>query len=70
MVGEAFNVGGPVYNEAELLAHIARRLRVPFHEIEAARPQPSWYLDTTKAARLLGWRPTRTVYDMVEEALA
>ena len=69
-IGEAFNLGGPRYEEAELLAHVAAKLDVPFHAIPVGRPQPSWYLDTAKAERVLGWRPTRTVYDMVEEALA
>ena len=69
VVGEAFNLGGPHYVEATVTATIANRLGLPFHALPVERPQPSWYLDTTKAERVLGFRPARTVNDMIEEAL-
>jgi nucleoside-diphosphate-sugar epimerase len=70
VVGEAFNLGGPRYVEAELIGHIAQRLGRPFHAVRVERPQPSWVLDTAKAERVLAWKPERSVYDMVAEALA
>jgi nucleoside-diphosphate-sugar epimerase len=69
-VGEAFNLGGPRYVEAELISFVASRLGLPFHAVPLDPPQPSWYLDGSKASRLLGFEPTRTVYEMIEEALA
>jgi nucleoside-diphosphate-sugar epimerase len=69
-VGEAFNLGGPRYVEADTISFVAGRLGLPFHAVPLDPPQPSWYLDSGKAARLLGFAPARTVYDMIEEALA
>lgn len=70
VVGVPFNLGGPLYVEATAIAAIADRLGVPFHAIPVEQPQPSWYLDTTRAERVLGFHPTRTVNDMLDEALA
>ena len=70
-VGEVFNIGpAGSHDEAELLACIGERLDVPLVVIRTPRARPSWVISSERAGRVLGYRPTRTVFDMVDEALA
>lgn len=70
-VGEAFNIG-PVapYAEAELLAHLGARLGLPVTTVTIAGARPSWVVSSAKARTVLGYMPSRTVFDMIDEALA
>ena len=69
-VGEAFNLAGPPYVDRDLITHIATRLGLRCTEIPTPLVRPSWYLDTSKAERLAGVRITRSIFDMVDEAVA
>ena len=70
-VGRAFNIGpAGSHDEAELLAYIGERLAVPLVTVRTPRARPSWEVSSKTAGRVLGYRPTRTVFDMVDEALA
>ena len=70
-VGTAFNVGpAGSHDEAELLNYLGERLHVPVVVIRTPRARPSWVVSSERAGRVLGYRPTRTVFDMVDEALA
>ena len=70
-VGQAFNIGpAGSHDEAELLAYIGERLAVPVVTVRAPRARPSWVVSSVLAGRVFGYRPTRTVFDMVDEALA
>jgi nucleoside-diphosphate-sugar epimerase len=70
-VGEAFNIGpaGP-HGEEELVAYIAKRLDMDYVVIRRPAVRPDWYVSSAKAARLLGYEPTRTIFQMVDEAVA
>lgn len=69
-VGEAFNIGpaGP-HSDRELVEHIGRRLGVEVAEIRNPGVRASWRVSSAKAQTLLGYRPQRTVFDMVDEAV-
>ncbi|MDD9985164.1 MAG: NAD(P)-dependent oxidoreductase [Spirochaetaceae bacterium] len=70
-VGAAFNVGpAGSHDEAELLAYLGERLEVPVVSVRTPRARPSWVVSSERAGRVFGYRPTRTVFDMVDEALA
>ncbi|MFN8620022.1 MAG: NAD(P)-dependent oxidoreductase [Chloroflexota bacterium] len=70
-VGEAFNIGPAApYAESELVGHIGERLGVSVTTIAIAGARPSWIVSSAKARTVLGYRPARTVLDMVDEALA
>lgn len=70
-VGTAFNVGpAGSHDEAELLNYLGERLHVPVVVIRTPRARPSWVVSSERAGRVLGYRPTWTVFDMVDEALA
>ncbi|MDE0218933.1 MAG: NAD(P)-dependent oxidoreductase [Spirochaetaceae bacterium] len=70
-VGAAFNVGpAGSHDEAELLAYLGERLDVPVVTVVTPRARPSWVVSSERAGRVFGYRPIRTVFDMVDEALA
>ena len=70
-VGKAFNIGpAGSHDEGELLAHISALLDVPLVMIRTPRARPNWVISSERAGRVLGYRPSRTVFDMVDEALA
>jgi nucleoside-diphosphate-sugar epimerase len=70
-VGEAFNIGPAApYAESELVGHLGERLGVPVTTVSIAGARPSWIVSSAKARTVLGYRPARTVLDMVDEALA
>ena len=69
-VGTAFNVGpAGSHDDADLLAYIGERLDVPVVTVRMPRARPSWVVSSERAGRVFGYRPTRTVFDMVDEAL-
>ena len=70
-VGEAFNIG-PVapYAEAQLLTHLGECLGLPVSTVTIEGARPSWVVSSAKARTVLGYAPSRTVFDMVDEALA
>jgi UDP-glucose 4-epimerase len=69
-VGEAFNIG-PIapYEQTVLVAYLAAKLTLPWTRIPVPGQRPSWYVSSLKARMLLGYQPTRTVFDMIDEAL-
>jgi nucleoside-diphosphate-sugar epimerase len=70
-VGEAFNIGPAApHSDRELVEHIGRRLGVEVAEIRNAGVRASWRVSSAKAQRVLGYRPQRSVFDMVDEAVA
>ena len=70
-VGQAFNVGpAGSHDEADLLAYLGERLNIPVVTVRTPRARPSWVVSNERAGRVFGYRPTRTVFDMVDEALA
>ena len=70
-VGQAFNVGpAGSHDEADLLAYLGERLNIPVVTVRTPRARPSWVVSSERAGRVFGYRPTRTVFDMVDEALA
>lgn len=70
-VGEAFNLGGVAPHAAdELVRHLAARLGLRYVTARLPTARAPWYISSRKARGLLGYAPTRTVFDMVDEALA
>jgi len=70
-VGEAFNIGPATgYAEAELVGALGDRLGVPVVTIRSGHFRPSWVVSSAKARAVLGYRPERSVFDMVDEAVA
>jgi UDP-glucose 4-epimerase len=69
-VGEAFNIG-PIapYEQTVLVAYLAAKLTLPWARILVPGTRPSWYVSSLKARMVLGYQPTRTVFDMIDEAL-
>lgn len=68
-VGEAFNIGpASPHSDRELIEYIGDRLALTVVEIRHPAVRPSWYVSSTKARGVLGYKPTRTVFDMVDEA--
>ena len=71
VVGAAFNVGpASSHDEADLLAYLGERLDAPVVTVRTSRARPSWVVSSERAGRVFGYRPKRTVFDMVDEALA
>jgi len=70
-MGESFNAGpAGGYDEAGFMAHLGARLDVPVVTVRSPNARSSWVISSAKAIELLGYRPTRTPFDMVDEALA
>ena len=70
-VGEAFNIGPATgYAETEFIGALGERLGVPVATVRSRHFRPSWVVSSAKARAVLGYRPERTVFDMVDEAVA
>lgn len=69
-LGGTFNIGpaGP-YAELYLAEYIGERLGLPVSVIRTRHARPDWIISSAKAATVLGYAPTRTVFEMVDEAL-
>jgi nucleoside-diphosphate-sugar epimerase len=68
-VGQAFNIGPAApHDDRELVEHIGRRLGLEVVEVRHRSARPSWCVSTAKAQQVLGYRPRRSVFDMVDEA--
>jgi nucleoside-diphosphate-sugar epimerase len=70
-IGEAFNIGpAEPHNDKDLVEHIGRRLGLEVVEVRHASVRPPWNVSSQKAQDVLGYRPQRTVFTMVDEAVA
>ena len=70
-IGEIFNLGGAApFTTLELAKLIAARTGMQSILVPVPTARPPWYLSSEKAGRLLGYRPERTVFAMVDDALA
>jgi UDP-glucose 4-epimerase len=69
-IGEAFNIG-PIapYEQTILVAYLAAKLTLPWARVPVPGLRPSWYVSSLKARAVLGYQPTRTIFDMIDEAL-
>lgn len=69
--GEAFNLAGVApFSADELGRYIAERTGRTSVVARLPTARPPWQLSNAKARGLVGYRPRRTVFDMVDEALA
>ena len=69
-VGEAFNLSGAAPFSLDELAHyIAAKLDLGSVQARLPTARASWYHSTTKAQNIFGYRPRRTVFEMVDEAV-
>jgi nucleoside-diphosphate-sugar epimerase len=69
-LGEAFNIGPAApHAEQELAEHAGERLGLPVSVVRTPFARPDWIVSSAKAGRLLGYAPTRTVIEMLDEAL-
>lgn len=67
--GEAFNVGPEApHSDRELVSALSAALDLEVVEVRYDAVRPSWYVSSAKAKGLLGYRPQRSVFDMVAEA--
>jgi UDP-glucose 4-epimerase len=70
-VGEAFNIGGPApFSAEEFVTYVAARTGLPVVRARLPTARAPWYVSSAKARGLLGYEPKRTIFDMVDEALA
>ena len=70
-IGETFNAGPAAgYDEAEFMTYLGERLDIPLVTVPSANARSSWVISSAKAIEKLGYRPTRTPFEMVDEALA
>ena len=67
--GEAFNIG-PLdgYDQAALMEHLGSRLGLPSVVLRSRHARASWVVSSARAQRLLGYRPTGSVFTMVDRA--
>lgn len=70
-VGEAFNIGAPSpFSAEEFVTYVAERTGLPVVRARLPTARPPWFVSSAKARALLGYQPKRTIFDMVDEALA
>jgi UDP-glucose 4-epimerase len=70
-VGEAFNIGAPSpFSAAELVQYVASKTRLPMVSARLPTARGAWYISSAKARAMLGYQPIRSVFEMVDEALA
>lgn len=70
-VGRAFNIGpAGKHSDAELVGYVADKLGLPFTVVRSPSARADWIVDSTLAYETFGYRSTRTVFEMVDEALA
>jgi nucleoside-diphosphate-sugar epimerase len=70
-VGETFNAGPAAgYDEAAFITYLGERLGVPVVKVPSPNARSSWVVGSAKAMEMLDYRPTRTPFAMVDEALA
>jgi nucleoside-diphosphate-sugar epimerase len=70
-VGEAFNLGGVAPFGADALAqHLADRLGLVSVTARLPTARAAWYISSARARGILGYAPERTVFAMVDDALA
>jgi len=65
---EVFNVVHPAWDYAEVAAYISKRLNTSIERLPL--DAYGWEMDTSKIRSVLGWRPSDTVFTMLDEALA
>jgi UDP-glucose 4-epimerase len=69
-VGEAFNIGAPApFSADEIVHYVANKTGLSVVSARLATARSSWYTSSAKARAMLGYRPTHSVFDMVDEAL-
>ena len=69
--GEAFNIGAAApHLEHAFVTHLGQQLSLEVAEVRNRSVRPSWYISSAKARGVLDYRPTRSVFDMIEEAVA
>ncbi len=70
-IGEVFNLGGAApYTADELVRYLAPRLGLAYVTVCVPTARAPWYISSAKARGILGYAPRRTVFDMVDEAVA
>lgn len=70
-IGEAFNIGPAAsHADRELVDHLGTRLGLDVVEVRHPSARPNWEVSSRKAQDLLGYRPARSVFTMVDEAVA
>ena len=70
-VGETFNIGARApFSSAELINYVAAKTGLPAVTARLPTARAPWYISSAKAQAMLGYRPTRSIFDMVDEALA
>jgi UDP-glucose 4-epimerase len=70
-VGETFNIGARApFSAAEIVQYVASKTGLPVVVARLPTARAPWYISSAKARAMLGYQPTRSVFDMVDEALA
>lgn len=68
--GQTFNLGGPApFTSEELARHLSHRTGHPWLAAPLPIARAPWTISSAKARGILGYTPTRTVFDMVDEAV-
>jgi UDP-glucose 4-epimerase len=69
--GQTFNLGGPApFTSDELARHLSHRTGHPWLSVPLPIARAPWTLSSAKARGILGYTPSRTVFDMVDEAVS
>jgi nucleoside-diphosphate-sugar epimerase len=70
-VGEVFNIGpAATHSHREFVEYLGQRLGAEVVEVRHEEARGNWNISSAKAARLLGYRPVRDVFAMIDEAVA
>ena len=69
-VGEAFNIGpATAHAHREFVEYLGKRLALEVVEVRHQEAEGNWNVSSAKAMRLLGYRPARDVFAMIDEAV-
>jgi nucleoside-diphosphate-sugar epimerase len=70
-VGEAFNIGAQSpFAADEIVQYVAKKTGLPVVSARLATARGPWYTSSAKARAMLGYQPSHSVFDMVDEALS
>lgn len=69
-IGEIFNIGpAAAHSHREFVERLGGRLGLEVVEIRHPEAEGDWDVSSAKAMRLLGYRPSRDVFTMIDEAV-
>jgi UDP-glucose 4-epimerase len=70
-VGEVFNIGAQAPFAADEIVHyVAKKTGLPVVSARVPTARGPWYISSAKARAMLGYQPSHSVFDMLDEAFS